>query len=472
MVTQNKFVIIRDDLLTDPVTVISEGLLIGRLRECEVLLNHPSVSRAQAGIKQIDDNYYLFALRPSNPVTINGKKVEENEALAAGDVLGVGPFHLEIDEADEALVIRVSLLIGMKAAEVDASNPALTTDKLLEPIEGKKPAKPRAAPIAGTKALDIFWDKRIREAGKMVRPSPLFPRSQRRSGKNQFNWFGTSDLQSRWPASFLIWPVLIVALLSIAAAYSYTSAFTPAPLAKSHATSVMAMTPPIANRANSGACTSCHSWQRDMETRCAECHHTDAFEATVIKPHEVAGVGCVACHAEHKGSEFKATDSALASCSSCHTATNPQLYNGKRVGTPHQGSAGYPVVNGVWSLNAVNDEEWELKNMSIVRLPTDTNDQWKSKQFHQLHSERVRVVAGLQGNARGQLSCSSCHKSFDPIDRETPRTTCGTCHNGLVESGTNRILIASNKPNCTSCHVQHIKDVRSWGSSYLSQTTR
>ena len=64
---KNQYVIIRDDLLIDPVTVITDGLLIGRLMECELLLNHPAVSRAQAGIKHIDDDYYLFPLRPEQP---------------------------------------------------------------------------------------------------------------------------------------------------------------------------------------------------------------------------------------------------------------------------------------------------------------------------------------------------------------------------------------------------------------------
>lgn len=207
-----------------------------------------------------------------------------------------------------------------------------------------------------------------------------------------------------------------------------------------------------------------------MDKRCADCHRTEAFVATVVAPHEAAGIGCAACHAEHRGPDFKAREGAIASCVECHTDSNKQLYNGKKVGTPHGGTVGYPVVNGVWSLKAVNDEEWELKRLSVVRLETDDPAKWKSKQFHALHSERVKVVDGLQGNALGQLSCSSCHKSFDPIDRDTPRTTCSRCHNGLTESGTNRVLIASDKPNCTSCHVQHIKDVRKWGTSFLSQT--
>jgi hypothetical protein len=468
MAAKNQYVIIRDDLPIDPVTVITEGLLIGRLMECELLLNHPAVSRAQAGIKQIDDNFFLFQLRPSNPVTLNGKAVEGNEALATGDVLAVGPFLLEIDDTEEALVIRVSLQIGMAPAATDASSASLTTDQLVSPSEGKKPAKPRAAPIASTKALDIFWDKRIREAGKMVRPSPLLPKTGRRSGKAQFNWLLTSDLHRRWSGSLFLWGAIIVGLLSVVAAYSYTKAFVPAPLSNSHSVSTMRMVRPIATRPNAGSCTSCHSWKGNIDQRCAECHHTDAFVATVIKPHEAAGVGCVECHAEHKGADFKAGEAALASCTGCHNDNNKQVYNGKRVGTPHGGTVGYPVVNGVWSLKAVNDEEWDLKKIPIARLPTDDEQKWMSKQFHAIHSERVRVVPGIQGNALGQLSCSSCHRSFAPIiDRDTPRTTCGTCHNGLIESETNRVLIANNQSNCTSCHVQHIRDKRSWGVKYL-----
>ena len=54
----NQYIIIRDDIHIDPVTVVTEGSLIGRLPQCEVLLNHPSVSRVQAGIKQVENDYY------------------------------------------------------------------------------------------------------------------------------------------------------------------------------------------------------------------------------------------------------------------------------------------------------------------------------------------------------------------------------------------------------------------------------
>ena len=454
MSAKNQYVIIRDDLLVDPVTIFSEGLLIGRLLPCELLLNHPSVSRVQAGIKQIEDDYYLFALRPKNPVILNGKPVEENEALAGGDIIEVGPFQLQVDSADQALVIRVEMQIGMKPSEIDVSDPGLTTDNLVAPTEGKA-KKPRAAPVSGTKALDIFWDKRVRDAGKMARPSPLFPKAGRRSGKAQFNWIPTGDLMSRWPVAFFTWGLLVIGLISVAGAYWYTSAFAPAPLSKAHAAAQFNINPAIATTPNAGACTSCHSMTAGMEQRCAACHQTDAFKATTIKPHEAAGIGCVDCHAEHKGTEFSAVAGALASCTSCHTDSNQKLYDGRKVGTPHGGTFGYPVVNGSWSAKTINDDDWELRQLGTTRLPADTDEKWRSNQFHALHDQRVKLAPGMTGNSEGRLSCSSCHNSFAPLDRTTPRTTCAACH------------VKDNQPNCTSCHVQHILDARRWSASML-----
>ena len=445
MPAKNQYVIVRNDLLMDPLTVISDGLLIGRLPECEVLLNHPSVSRVQAGIKQVEDGYYLFPLRPRNPVLLNGKPVEENEALAAGDVLEAGPFHLEIDTRDEGLVIRVELQIGMKPVEYDVSDAGLSTADLKMP-EGAKGKKPRPAPIASTKALDIFWDKRMRDVAKMVRPSPLFPRARRRTGKAQAEWTATTDLISRWPAGYFVWGFLGVALIAVAGAYWYTQAYAPAPLSRAHEARAFTRAAPIATKANAGSCTSCHSWRGSMEERCASCHNTDAFVATVIKPHAAAGIGCIDCHAEHKGAAFSAVQGALASCTSCHVDGNQHVYNSRRVGTPHGGTFGYPVVNGQWSAKSINDEEWDLRKLAVVRLPTDSDQKWRSNQFHALHDQRVKVVAGIQGNDQGRLSCNSCHKSFDPIDRETPKTTCAACHSNQIGA-----------PDCVSCHVQHIR---------------
>jgi pSer/pThr/pTyr-binding forkhead associated (FHA) protein len=471
MAQENKYIIIREDLVQDPVTMITDGLLIGRLQECELLLNHPAVSRAQAGIKLVGDSYFLFGLRPSNPVRLNGKPVEENEALAPGDVLEVGPFLLETDLTEDALVIKVSLQIGTVVETTNLSSPSLGTAKLELTLPGEKKghAKTRAAPLPGDKALDIFWDKRIREAGKMVRPSPLFPKSNRRSGKAAFNWTATTDLRRPWPVSIFIWGTIAVGLLSAAAAYWYTSAYSPGPVASVHTRNQLTMSPPIAHEANANSCTSCHSFTGSMEKNCSRCHTTDAFVATVISPHEAAGVGCVACHAEHRGIDFKAADAALLTCTECHNDTNQNSYNGRRVKTPHGGTLGYPVLDQRWIWKGLDESEWKAKQIAIERLPSDTEEKWRSKQFHALHVQRVRAN-GLPGNAEGELSCSSCHKTFNPPDRQTPRSTCGACHNGFVVNG--KQLIVQDKPNCISCHVQHPKDKRHWNANLLASSPR
>lgn len=469
MPQENKYIIIREDLVQDPVTIITDGLLIGRLQECELLLNHPAVSRAQAGIKLIGDSYFLFGLRPSNPVKLNGKPIDENEALAPGDVLEVGPFLLETDLTEDSLVLKVSLQIGTVVDTTNLSSPSLGTAKLeiIVPGEKKGHVKSRAAPLPGDKALDIFWDKRIREAGKMVRPSPLFPKSQRRAGKAAFNWTPTTDLRVHWPVSFFIWGAVIVGFLSVAAAYLYAGVYSPGPVASVHSRSQLQVAPPIAAKANANSCTNCHSFTGTMEKNCTACHTADAFVATVIEPHAAAGIGCLACHAEHRGENFKAADAALATCTECHNDANQHAYNGRRVKTPHGGTLGYPVADQKWTWQGLNDSDWKVKLIAIQRLPVDSDEKWRSKQFHALHVQRVRTN-GLKGNTEGELSCSSCHKTFNPIDRQTPRSTCATCHNGYVEVGTNRELIAKDKPNCISCHVQHAKDKRHWNPSLLS----
>ena len=482
------FIIVREDLQVDPVTIVAEGVLIGRLPTCELLLNHPSVSRLQAGITNIEGDYYIRNFRSGNPVTLNGEKLIEYQALADGDVLGVGPFVLNIDLIEGVLAIKVSIQIGTSPSEAvvrkEASGiwdlPAtvrlpsapLDLEKAAAAAAHKKPPPRKPPPAAaGSKALDVFWDKRITAATKTVKPSPLFPVTGRPSGKAQSVWAPTTDLKRRWPIPIVVWVAVAFAALSVGGAVFYARAFAPAAIADAHTRATMQMSPAVANHANAGSCTSCHALRASMESKCSACHTTDVFVPTVIVPHINAGVGCVDCHAEHRGAQFSALDGALLSCFQCHNDQNKKAYNGKSVSTPHGGTFGYPVVDGHWKWAGLDPEEMAQRKatLQLERLPTDTEDQWRSKQFHAVHLYRVKAVAGLPGNKEGELSCSSCHATRDPIDLATPHTTCGKCHNGQVDPRAGRQVIASDKPNCTSCHVQHMKDKRHWNPELMVQ---
>ena len=487
---ESSFIIIREDLQIDPITIVGESILIGRLPTCEFVLNHPSVSRLQAGITNAQGDYYLRNLRPSNSITLNGQLVEQYQALAAGDVLGIGPFALNIDFLGEALVLKVSIQIAATPGDAVTRREGEefwnlpTTVHLSLPGAPKPGAAPEGAhkkasaarkpkPAADrAKALDVFWDKRITAATKTVKPSPLFPVQGRASGKAQSVWTSTTDLKKPSRYSIMVWGGLIVAVLAGGAAFLYASAFAPAPISEAHTRKTLQLTPAIATHANAGSCTSCHQLRQPMDAACTSCHTTDAFAATVIPAHMSAGIDCVTCHPEHRGTDFTALDGALLSCFECHNDNNKNTYNGKTVSTPHGGTLGYPIVNGRWKWRGLDREEFAQRQatLKLQRLPSDSEDKWRSNQFHAVHLYRVKAAPGMRANDSGELSCSSCHTSLDPVDRLTPRATCGKCHNGRTDPRAGHQVIAADKPNCTSCHVQHMRDKRHWNPNLLTGT--
>lgn len=482
----NTFIIDREDRAVDPITLISEGIAIGRVPDCELNLNHPTVSRIHAGIRKVEGRFYIFHLSPSNSTTLNGSLVEEKTALADGDIVQIGPFFLFINIEGDILSVRVTyqtaVLIG--DAEVPSENVAppsggpATADMQSEP----PPAVAEGSEDVGS--LDVFWQKRKREAGKITRASPLRPKPPAaKLGKARFNWRPTRDLVRPWPFSVFTWAFVVIALLSVVAAFGYTSAFSPAPISNAHARASFNLTPAIAREPNANSCTSCHSMRASMEASCAACHQTEAFKASVTPPHVAAGIGCVNCHAEHRGRDFRpgiasfnasfqpgaATDQT---CAGCHNDSNKKLYHGRMVHTPHGGTFGYPVVNGQWKWKGIDQEEWQQKPADLKQLvanwPGVSENERRSAQFHALHLYRVRTTGNLPGNASGELSCSSCHTSYGAtLDRETPRTTCAACHSGKTDTQTGRQLLSADTANCTSCHVQHVQDTRHWNPSLL-----
>lgn len=456
MAAKNRFIITRNDLPVDDVVVESEGLTIGRLISNDLSLNHRTVSRTHAGIKEFNGEYWIFNLSSSNGTVLNGELVDRTP-LADGDVLQIGRYILRLNYIEDALAIAVEMEPEAQLQEAHAGVPppapapapdeAGRATQLFKRVTPQPPKAPTMQ-LRGTglltgvlapqaeQALMIFWEKRKREAGKIAEKSPLHPRGDRRVGKSQFNWRPTRDLQKLWRKSYFAWGVVIVAVVSIVALFANTDAYSPGGISSPH-TATQVSERGIALKANGGSCTACHGATTSIQANCTSCHQTPAFEPSVSKVHTDSGLACVSCHGEHLGASFRPGLVGSAMCVSCHNDT--YKFKGQPLGSPHGGSVGYPVVNRQWQWPGLSEASWTKK-----RLPDTASKYTPLEQFHVLH---------VSGREEGRTNCTDCHAAGLHSEEglhQSPRATCAACHSTSFDAGG-----AIFGPNCTSCHVQH-----------------
>jgi thioredoxin reductase len=456
MAAKNRFIIKRNDLTVDDVVVESEGLTIGRLISNDLSLNHRTVSRTHAGIKEFNGEYWIFNLSSSNGTVLNGELVDRTP-LADGDVLQIGRYILRINYIQYALSITVEMepeaQLQDAHAGVPPSAPGPAADEAGRATQLFKRVTPHApkAPtrqLHGTglltgvlapqaeQALMIFWEKRKREAGKIAEKSPMHPRGDRRVGKSQFNWRPTRDLQKLWRKSYFAWGVVIVAGVSIVALFARMDAYSPGGISSPH-TATQVSERGIALKANGGSCTECHRATTSIQANCTSCHQTPAFEPSVSRVHTDSGLTCVSCHGEHLGASFRPGLVGSAMCVSCHNDT--YKFKGQPLGSPHGGSVGYPVVNRQWQWPGLSEASWTKKG-----LPDTASKYTPLEQFHVLH---------VSGREEGRTNCTDCHSAGLHSEEglhQSPRATCAACHSTSFDAGG-----AIFGPNCTSCHVQH-----------------
>ncbi len=491
----SKFIIIRTDLNLDPVVIESEGLTIGRLTGNDVALNHPTVSRTHAGIKELNGDYWIFNLSDANGTLLNGEQIEQTP-LADGDLIQVGPFFLCPKYADDNLRLEIELSVRPLPVEPSSVSqvklPAehrrtirLDPSSLGRLGQMAQLQRDKATPkgtkrLSGTgmltgrltpqdeQALKIFWDKRKREAGKLATESPLKPKGKRRLGKAQFNWYPTRDLQFAWTNALFSWGALIVAVLAVGATFAFKDAYSPGVLSNPHSRGDLSINPAIAKNPNSASCTTCHSVQASMNQNCASCHTTTAFHSDVSAEHLKVGLTCVSCHSEHHGRDFRPALVANVACTGCHRDDGGFIspLTGQPLKTPHGGTFGYPVAEGRWSWGGISQAEWQRKE-----LPGATSQYSLKEQFHLIH---------IGGRQQGRLNCTDCHTAgFEgPALTQGVRESCAACHGvnpdmagaqadnarrGFSERAQSRMgNVLSSGPLCVSCHSQHgeEKDLR------------
>jgi thioredoxin reductase (NADPH) len=213
--TASTFCITREDLAVDSSTLITEGLQIGSLPSCELNLNHPAVSSLHAGLKEVNGRFYIFNFASAKETMLNGRIIAagEVEALADGDVVQIGPFSLRMQPLRGTLNIHVTLNFVLRPGEVSEITGPAQPEKYTE----------NSTEVAH--ALEVYWQRRRREEGKIYTHSPLHPQRRTRLGKMQFNWMPTRDLIPVWPVAVITWAVIIVALISFVAALTFPAFF-------------------------------------------------------------------------------------------------------------------------------------------------------------------------------------------------------------------------------------------------------
>lgn len=70
---------------------------IGRLKECEISLEHPHVSRRHAYIKLVQGQVQIGDAGSSNGTFVNGRRLQTPVAIRPGDVIDIGPYSLVLE---------------------------------------------------------------------------------------------------------------------------------------------------------------------------------------------------------------------------------------------------------------------------------------------------------------------------------------------------------------------------------------
>lgn len=70
-----------------------EEVVIGRIAECDIVLNHITVSRKHASVKKTPDGYVVKDLKSANGIRVNDKDVSE-AVLKDDDEITIGNYAL------------------------------------------------------------------------------------------------------------------------------------------------------------------------------------------------------------------------------------------------------------------------------------------------------------------------------------------------------------------------------------------
>lgn len=74
-----------------------QTLSIGRLPECEVVVNDPNCSRRHAEVRAVGTGFAVADLGSTNGTKVNGLRIDGERTLSDGDIITVGGTHLRFE---------------------------------------------------------------------------------------------------------------------------------------------------------------------------------------------------------------------------------------------------------------------------------------------------------------------------------------------------------------------------------------
>ena len=116
----------------DPVEIVKDMVLVGRKEECDLNLDHKSVSKLHCVIVKTDGLLLIRDLGSTNGTRVNGHRIRR-AALLPNDKLTIANIHFRIlfGAAAEAAVAPEDHTMRMEAKEPP---PASKPDKAAEPM--------------------------------------------------------------------------------------------------------------------------------------------------------------------------------------------------------------------------------------------------------------------------------------------------------------------------------------------------
>jgi pSer/pThr/pTyr-binding forkhead associated (FHA) protein len=157
--------------LRAPVTIITPSgdhelekgaLLIGRLPECDVILNDGLVSRMHARLSVQGESVVIEDLHSTNGVFVNGRKVAHSVTLSGGDRILIGTSELSLFESRGPSAMRVparASSAGLESEPAPMALPPIPRGQRLGAISVRPAPLPPAAPEPSLPESSRYPDK-------------------------------------------------------------------------------------------------------------------------------------------------------------------------------------------------------------------------------------------------------------------------------------------------------------------------